>query len=343
MREFIFKLIGITIGTLIGLILAEAAFRFYHYRSSPSDLSVLEVENRVPIQQPENELKLGQIIQFSAHPRIIYELIPASCYRFQGATVQTNSQGFRDKEYPRQKTKGSKRIIGLGDSVLFGWGVEESDCYLAQVETRLNQQDSIKYECINTGVPGYNTSMEIAVLEERFDLSEVDLVLLNFVGNDFDLPDFIRKQPAYFGIKKSFILQHFGDDKGKDARLGDAPFDKENWRFQRNPEEIPEAYRDMVGEAGFQKALQRLAALQQQYGFQVLVLSHSPFIELPPIVPQVCASLNFDFLNLKKAWQKHLEEYPNTIWKLSENDWHPSVEGHRFIANRLLLELTMEH
>lgn len=339
MREFIFKLIGITLGTLMGLVLAEVAFRAYHYISSPSDLSVLEVKNRAAIQQPESDLKLGQIIQRSAHPRIIYELIPASSYRFQGAAVQTNTQGFRDKEYPHKKANGSKRIIGLGDSVLFGWGVDESDCYLTQLEARLNQQDSVQYECINTGVPGYNTSMEVALLEEKFDLNEVDLVLLNFVGNDFDLPDFIRKQPAYFGVKKSFLLQYFSDNNGHDQGLGGAPFDKENWRFQRSLEAIPEAYRDMVGEAGFQQALQHLAALRTQYNFRVVVLSHSPSIDLPPIVPQACTALDFEFLDLKEAWQKHLSQYPNILWKLSENDWHPSVEGHAFIAEVLEKEL----
>ncbi len=335
MRNFIFKLVGITLGTLIGLLLAEVLFRVYHYATSPSDLSVLEVENRAAIQQPETELKLGQIIQLSAHPRIIYELIPNSHYRFQGVAVQTNAQGFRDVDYPKAKVKRTRRVIGLGDSVLFGWGVNETDSYFTQLETRLNQQDSISYELINTGVPGYNTSMEVALLEEKFDLQEVDAVLLNFVGNDFDLPDFIRKQPAYFGIKKSFILQHLGDNKGKDNRLGDAPFDKENWRFQRKPEAVPEAYQDMVGEASFQRALQQLANLSKQHDFPVLVLSHSPFIDLPPLVSQTCEELGFEFINLKSDWINYTQTYPNAKWKLAENDWHPSVEGHTFIAKAL--------
>lgn len=339
MKEFIFKLIGITLGTLVGLLLAELGFRAYHYWST-SDLSAVEIGNRKAINKPTAELSLGQIIQLSPNPRIIYDLIPNSFYRFQNVAVQTSSQGFRDKDYPKQKKKGSKRIIGLGDSVMFAWGVEEDKGYLALVEKQLNkQQDSLSYELINTGVPGYNTSMEVAVLEHKFDLNEIDLVILNFVGNDFDLPDFIRKKPAYFGIKKSFILQYFGDNKGQDKRLGGAPFDKENWRFQRKPEDVPTEYKDMVGEVAYQAALAQLVRLSVQYRFEILVLSHSPYIEIPKVVPQTCTTLGIEFLDLKAAWQEHLQKQPNAIWKIAENDWHPSVEAHHFIATNLQKKL----
>jgi hypothetical protein len=46
-----------------------------------------------------------------------------------GVTVRINSAGWRGKEFSPQKTEGTIRILGIGDSFTFGKAVEE-DIYL---------------------------------------------------------------------------------------------------------------------------------------------------------------------------------------------------------------------
>lgn len=65
--------------------------------------------------------------------------------------LQTNSIGLRGaREYDKHKAEGSKRIVMLGDSFVFGWGVPDTETFSAQLERR----DS-KPEVLNLGVAGY--------------------------------------------------------------------------------------------------------------------------------------------------------------------------------------------
>ena len=75
--------------------------------------------------------------------------------------VHTSSQGFRDREYAAAKASGSYRVLGVGDSLMFGWGVDEGRDYLSVLERRLEREHPERsWEVINTAVPGYNTVME---------------------------------------------------------------------------------------------------------------------------------------------------------------------------------------
>lgn len=269
-RRFAIKLIAVLLGILLALVLAEVFYRVFHF-ATHRNLEDIQA-GRLPVVQPDREMKLGQVIQISRHRKIVYELIPGSKYQFQGVPVQTNEQGFRDRNYLKIKRKGVRRIIGLGDSVMFGWGVTEQNCFLTQLENDLNRQDSFVFEILNTGVPGYNSVMEVATLREKIDLPGVDMVILNFVGNDLDLPNFIRKKPAYLGIKKSFILQRFEASDGMDGRLRAAPFDKKKGAYENRLENVPPEYQAFVGEPAFSAALQELRKMAQEHGFQVLVL-----------------------------------------------------------------------
>ena len=330
-RQSIFKIISILLGVLLSLLLAEVAYRIYHF-ASYSDMKDIRAGKRNPVVSPDEAVKLGEIILLSIHRNIVYELIPSSKYRFQGALVETNSNGFKDREYPKSKQKRTFRIVGLGDSVMFGWGVGEADCYLTKLEDKLNEQDSKSVEVINSAVPGYNTVMEVATFAHKFELETVDMVIINFVGNDLDLPNFIRKKPAYFGIKKSFILQRFEENDGNDRNLQEAPFNEAITAYQRDADKVPPEYRHLVGEESYNAAMKELAQLQTKYGFKVIVLSTDPMGEYPTFVKRTCENLGFELLEIWPYWQKYKSDNPNAVWVLSNSDGHPSAVGHSVIA-----------
>jgi lysophospholipase L1-like esterase len=277
---------------------------------------------------------LGEVIQLSSNNKIIYELIPNSTYRFQNIVVKTNSRGFRDQEYPAKKSKKTKRIIGLGDSIMFGWGVEEEECYLSQLEDMLNENenDSTNYEVINTGVPGYNTTMEVAVLENKIDLSQVDLVIINFIENDFDLPNFIRKKPPYNSLKQSFIRRQLFPEnlngwRGIDARLHESPFDTTGY-YEKDPENVPDIYKDMVGEKNYLAAMQKLKDLSEKHNFQLILLSNSLYKERPKSVTDFAEKSNIPYLDVRNSWWDCKVEFNNKTYKISAIDWHPNRYGH---------------
>ena len=97
-----------------------------------------------------------------------------------------NSEGFRDKEYKREKEKNVFRILVLGDSSTMGWGISDpSKLYHALLEDKLNQDlkyQDIRFEVINGGITGYT--------------SYQGLNLYRFVGATYH-PDIVT---FYFGI-----------------------------------------------------------------------------------------------------------------------------------------------
>ena len=64
--------------------------------------------------------------------------------------MRINSRGLRDREYPYAKPAGRKRCLLLGDSYVFGWGVEANETAAKVMEARL-----AGVEVINGGCPGW--------------------------------------------------------------------------------------------------------------------------------------------------------------------------------------------
>jgi len=104
--------------------------------------------------------------------------------------VSINSLGYRQAEFdPR---KGSQyRILVVGDSFTFGYGVEESEGYVRVIEQELNAHAPAKdIEVINTGVPAWWTDAYYLYLKTRgLDLDPDVVVLGLFMGNDIDARD----------------------------------------------------------------------------------------------------------------------------------------------------------
>ena len=88
-RQTIFKIITISIGVILAGLIAEIGFRVYLNYSFHS-LDDISVGKRQPVNTPNTELTLGQVIQLSSNKNIVYDLIPSSSYTFQKVKVQTN-------------------------------------------------------------------------------------------------------------------------------------------------------------------------------------------------------------------------------------------------------------
>ena len=92
----------------------------------------------------------------------------AEITRTRQFSVSTNSQGFRSPEI--QANKSGLRILCLGDSVTFGWGVEEEESYPALLAKSLNA------EVINAGIPAMKPR-HIAQWSAQLRVLEPDIVL----------------------------------------------------------------------------------------------------------------------------------------------------------------------
>ncbi|MFT7664936.1 MAG: hypothetical protein ACI87A_003170, partial [Planctomycetota bacterium] len=172
------------------LLVTEIGFRVLAH--SRNLRAYAEAENE-QLPAPGTVVSLGDIVRPIADDRIVYELRAGlKDVKFEGAMLRTNQLGFRGSEIEEEKHNDTIRIVGIGDSVMFGWGVEEPQTFLALLEQKLNEQfPERSWEVINTAVPGYNTVIEVATLATKALQLEPDLVLIGFVGNDLDLPNFL--------------------------------------------------------------------------------------------------------------------------------------------------------
>ncbi|MEO6711188.1 MAG: SGNH/GDSL hydrolase family protein, partial [Planctomycetota bacterium] len=91
-----------------------------------------------------------------------------------------NSLGFRDPKTSLGKLPGSRRLLFLGDSMTWGWGVDDGERFTDLLAADL----PTGFEVFNTAVPGYGTDQEFWTLEERGDSLAPDFVVLVFIFND---------------------------------------------------------------------------------------------------------------------------------------------------------------
>ncbi len=96
--------------------------------------------------------------------------------------MRTNVHGLRGREV---RDDGTIRILALGASTTYGFGVEEEESYPLRLERVLNAGASPpRYQVINAGVPGYTSYQGLMFLRERGLALEPAVVLVDFGSND---------------------------------------------------------------------------------------------------------------------------------------------------------------
>jgi len=141
-----------------------------------------------------------------ANPRLSFVHIPNRSAFLMGVPVSINSQGLRDGEYPQVKPPHVYRILMLGDSTTFGWGVREEDTSAKFLERKLNAHLPSQYdkaEVINAGVGNYDTVQEVTYYETRGRNFHPDLVILMFFIND---PEPVPVEKKGFLMDNSYLL-----------------------------------------------------------------------------------------------------------------------------------------
>ena len=331
---------------LFSLLLAEGLLRLLYVATYSGTLE--DLNSRIP--DPGAEVPLGEILALSDSDRLIYRLKPNLDVNFKGARVRTNRLGFREAALPETREPGTIRIAGIGDSVMFGQGVEESERYMDVLEARLNRDfPATPWQTITIAAPGYNLVMEVEALE-RYALSyEPDLVIYGFIANDFCLPNFVSRRHSvwsfesfirlyWIGRRDSLIPRRRGtrDDHGvspaalrtRDRELFDDAY--------CSAENVLPDYRHLAGEESFYQALDDLARIGRERGMATIFLSYGSIGDADKIpLPD-----GMIFIDLHNRYQSYLKEkgyrrVAESDLVLSRADHHPSVKAHRMIGTAL--------
>lgn len=150
-----------TISLALSLVAAELILRWLHPSEGTSDIV-------------EHDDLLGYRHKKSAH----------SSFRSgdRRVSIRINADGLRQDEEVRPKEENEIRVLALGDSFGFGWGVNYEESFVSRIQEKARETfPDWKINILNAGHGGWGTQQMLAYLENRgFDYSP-DMVV-TFMG-----------------------------------------------------------------------------------------------------------------------------------------------------------------
>jgi lysophospholipase L1-like esterase len=296
-------------------------------------LAAAEISVRVfdpfGISHFEESTKLWR--DYVSDPVLVFRLPPHTQKTYQGVMISTNALGFRDREIER-KQDGELRILLLGDSITFGYGVSDEETYGRKLESMLTSELGRKVRTVNAGMGGFNTVQEAAFLEHQAAAIDPDVVSLLYLPNDIDSnnPPFNPGAAIYGNASKvtRILLER-------------------SWLFRLAVFASSEPEPKRLSELGIRgrgakdslTALARIAALCRQRGvpFETFFYREKEesgagahFVdELFSQVSKVGLENGFLVTDIRPWWGKGDRRwFTNSIV-----DWHPNARGHEVLAS----------
>ena len=291
-----------------------------------------------------------------------WELIPGSSgYGSCGEYISINSQGFRDKEFSRERKSGIQRIMIIGDSFTFGMGVNLEETFSKKIGIIL-KNSGINCEVINCGVIGYNMWQYIEILNKKILPLNPDLIVVGMFLNDIyqsihpKLKDKNWKAYNPFDRKKSNIMSSFYiwnlfhnwnvlfETKYR-ARRGVNYLKGVKQRKEKLKDESSDHIwrKIMLGNLDnkkyieFKRALSEFKMKSDSSGCDLLFimipdagqLNEFELQEVNRFIAASCSKLDIPFIDVTEAFEKESDPRPLFLFPI---DAHISSKGHQIIA-----------
>jgi lysophospholipase L1-like esterase len=116
------------------------------------------------------------------HPYLLWQKPRGASIEY-GALVRINDLGLRGPDPVRPKPPGVRRILAVGDSTVYGFGVALEDSFVRVAADALGGQDE-GIEGIPAALPGYSTLQLLNLLELRALALEPDLIVVAALWSD---------------------------------------------------------------------------------------------------------------------------------------------------------------
>lgn len=162
-----FRLLSVAVGLSMGLLVAEIALRL---------MALPICKNPLPdLYQPAED----ELLRFRMKPGF-----RGWAY---GAWVETNLRGYR--VHTRPNNRSGRPIVVVGDSIVFGFGLEQQQTLTERLRVHLERQLDGKApvpEIVNMGVCGYNLEQELIAFRQDGATLHPSIVVLVLMSNDLD-------------------------------------------------------------------------------------------------------------------------------------------------------------
>jgi len=298
MKKFLFRLIPLLTGTVIGLLLAEGAVRLF---------------------MPDPGM-VKAVRELRARDRFL-------------------KPGLR----PTEKA-GQLRIAFLGDSYVYGQGVDFSRIFSVQTGERLRRLNpGRRIEILNFGRQGADTIDELEIFKKDILPWDPDIVVLGFVLNDFTYRQARRDfSQAYRDEKNRYLVFRGWEKFSRLAYFLDwtlfqllSDMDRRHTDYlnrlydpARNPE-----FENMT--AALDELLQRMARRRGVVLFFPMFVNHEearPFYrDARELLRRACQKNQVAFIEMLP----HFSGRSPSKWWASVEDHHPNAAAHAVVARVL--------
>ena len=181
-RLWLFRITSAGLSSLIALAIL-AWFLFEREQLAFDKVTgAIKIQSRpIYLQEPGHELTGHKYLY---DPVLGWRNIPNWTATTFGHQLTINSHGLRDREYAYAKPRGWRRILVLGDSFVWGYGVADDEIFTEVLENTFRQEGA-SWQVINTGVSGWGTDQQLLYLIHEGMKYQPDVVVLGFfLGND---------------------------------------------------------------------------------------------------------------------------------------------------------------
>ena len=167
LKKFLITTIGLTTPILILFCFLELFFRYSSLTPVLTENTMFIEDDILPYLMKPNETFEGRNAtdEFNFH----YEL---------------NSLGFRDYEHTNnyKKNKDTYRILGLGDSFMYGTGCSMDSSILGALEKKINT--NIKCEIFKHGISRYHPDLYVKYIKSYGLKLKPDMIIVGLLPND---------------------------------------------------------------------------------------------------------------------------------------------------------------
>lgn len=278
--------------------------------------------------------------------------------------VKINSFGFRDIEHPKHKDDQTVRILGLGDSFTFGWGVSLENTYLKQLETTMLQTTGRSVETINTGVPGWGLNQYYICLKEFGIQFTPDIIVVGYWPDDLNgppvdklgpVPNAQREAESHIRMRGgllhhsrlfnffTYLADHikYKNRSKRIPHLHDAGARRAEWA--KNPDFlIADSGHEITDTRSkiLKDHLSRINSLATTHGALLIILFipdysqlfHPEFQHINRVLHKAADELGIAFLDMTPIYEATERAHSNYFWPL---DGHTNEVGHRAMAEAL--------
>ena len=103
--------------------------------------------------------------------------------KWQERHVRFNGDFKRDEEFKIQKPPGVTRVCAIGDSITFGYGIENPEDRYTQILEKTLLQDGYQAEVYNLAISGANFRDAVSTYRQ-YEFLNCDIILYQYVLND---------------------------------------------------------------------------------------------------------------------------------------------------------------